>query len=292
MISAFCSLGFGLTLTSSAIPIWRVGQISGVTSQSPLGQAVVLEKRFQYTKQLSSSFSNTRSRLFRHRVPAEQLASFCFCKREDIIVSEDHETVAATESPDPKMPSIPGVPASESVFPESKYKSSTAVMVDEISIETVMQELRAIQATGPKLIAMLGTRHLSIPHQQIVEMLSYALVLTGNHIFTSGAGGTNAAVIRGALRAEKEDLLTVILPQSLDKQPPESQEQLKKVVQMFETSKNDNLSLQEASALCNEDIISRTNQVICFAFHDSHVLISACQKAKEQRKLTTVLYLD
>ena len=50
-----------------------------------------------------------------------------------------------------------------------------------------------------------------------------------NHIYTSGASGTNAAVIRGALRAEKPELLTVILPQSLRKQPPESQELLSKV---------------------------------------------------------------
>lgn len=53
--------------------------------------------------------------------------------------------------------------------------------------------------------------------------------LQKNHIYTSGASGTNAAVIRGALRAEKPELLTVILPQSLKKQPPESQELLSKV---------------------------------------------------------------
>ena len=50
-----------------------------------------------------------------------------------------------------------------------------------------------------------------------------------NHIYTSGATGTNAAVIRGALRAEKPDLLTVVLPQSRSKQPPESQELLSEV---------------------------------------------------------------
>jgi hypothetical protein len=50
-----------------------------------------------------------------------------------------------------------------------------------------------------------------------------------NHVYTSGATGTNAAVIRGALRAEKPDLLTVVLPQSLSKQPPESQELLAQV---------------------------------------------------------------
>ena len=48
-------------------------------------------------------------------------------------------------------------------------------------------------------------------------------------IFTSGASGTTAAVLRGALRAEKPELLTVILPQSLKKQPPESQELLDNV---------------------------------------------------------------
>ncbi len=53
--------------------------------------------------------------------------------------------------------------------------------------------------------------------------------MQGNHIFTSGATGTNAAVIRGALRAENPDLLTVVLPQSLSKQPQESQELLSQV---------------------------------------------------------------
>lgn len=93
-------------------------------------------------------------------------------------------------------------------------------------------------------------------HQQLIEILSYAMVITvlccpflrysdtplkyyltfkqnllqKNHIYTSGASGTNAAVIRGALRAEKPELLTVILPQSLKKQPPESQELLAKVI--------------------------------------------------------------
>lgn len=31
---------------------------------------------------------------------------------------------------------------------------------------------------------------------QIIELLAYALVLSGNHVFTSGAIGTNAATIR------------------------------------------------------------------------------------------------
>lgn len=66
-----------------------------------------------------------------------------------------------------------------------------------------------------------------------------------NHIFTSGASGTNAAVIRGALRAEKPELLTVILPQSLKKQPPESQELLAKVRVSIFYCKNFYLLLKE-----------------------------------------------
>lgn len=67
------------------------------------------------------------------------------------------------------------------------------------------------------------------PSRLLALLIMFVYNLQKNHIFTSGASGTNAAVIRGALRAEKPELLTVILPQSLKKQPPESQELLSKV---------------------------------------------------------------
>ena len=117
-----------------------------------------------------------------------------------------------------------------------------------------------------------------------------------NHIFTSGATGTNAAVIRGALRAERPDLLTVVLPQSMEKQPPESQELLKQVqetgAKMIEMPDNDDLTLFEASSICNDDIISRVQQIICFAFHDSKLLLETCAQAKENKKMVTLFYLD
>lgn len=94
-------------------------------------------------------------------------------------------------------------------------------------------------------------------HQQLIEILSYAMVLTGNHIYTSGATGTNAAVIRGALRAEKPELLTVVLPQSMHKQPEESQTLLSQVTNVIEMPHNDHLPLIEASRICNRDIIAR-----------------------------------
>jgi hypothetical protein len=212
----------------------------------------------------------------------------------------------------------------------------------------------------------------------------------GNHIYTSGATGTNAAVIKGALRAEAPDLLTVILPQSLSRQPQESQELLAQVgfvggwgwqwqhvalpshvcaviagparlpqphlptevpmpvlrlclpgavqvTNIIEMPHNDELSLLEASRCvsrhsvggrrgaakaeallsvkhqaapnaccccpcapclvvcprhCNREIIGKVQQVICFAFHDSRLLLETCAEAKDSKKIVTLFYLD
>nr|ACG45328.1 cysteine sulfinate desulfinase/cysteine desulfurase and related enzymes [Zea mays] len=178
---------------------------------------------------------------------------------------------------------------------ETLVKGTAAVAEPEykqIPDVDYLQELLAIQQQGPRAIGFFGTRNMGFMHQQLIEILSYAMVITKNHIFTSGASGTNAAVIRGALRAEKPELLTVILPQSLKKQPPESQELLSKVQNLIEKPQYDHLPLIEASRLCNMDIISKVQQVICFAFHDSKLLMETCQEAKNLRKIVTLFYLD
>jgi hypothetical protein len=158
-------------------------------------------------------------------------------------------------------------------------------------IDELAQELAAIQQTSAKRIALLGSRHVPITHQHLIEMMSYALVLSGNRLMTSGAQGTNAAAIRGAMRADP-NLLTVILPQSLDRQPRESREQLEQVIHLVENPMNDVLSLAEASTLCNQEIVSRCQQLICFAFHDSHTLRETCRYAEEQRRVLTLFYFD
>lgn len=111
-------------------------------------------------------------------------------------------------------------------------------------------------------------------------------------MYTSGAGGTNAATIRGALRAERDDLLTVVLPQSMGKQPKESQELLKKVENVIAMPQNDNMSLDIASRICNSYLLSQTDQLISFAFHESFTVIEATKEAKELEMLVTTLYLD
>ncbi len=164
-------------------------------------------------------------------------------------------------------------------------------MINVSEIDTLAQELATIQQTGSKKIALLGSRHVPITHQHLIEMMSYALVLSGNRIITSGSSGTNAAAIRGAMRADR-DMLTVILPQSLDRQPRESREQLENVMHLIENPGNDAMELGEASALCNAEIISRCQQLICFAFHESRTLLQTCHEAEEQRKVVTLFYFD
>lgn len=162
----------------------------------------------------------------------------------------------------------------------------------EKSVTAILEELAAIQQQGPRKYCILGTRHCSYLHQQIIELLSYALVLSENHVYTSGAGGTNAAAIKGALRAERPDLLTVILPQSLSKQAPESQELLEEVTDLITMPQNDAMSLDVASRLCNSKLLSETDQLIAFAFHESKTVIEATKEAKKLEMLVTMLFLD
>ena len=44
--------------------------------------------------------------------------------------------------------------------------------------------------------------------------------------------------------------------------------------------------------MCNRDIVNRVQQVICFAFHDSNLLLETCSEAKEHHKAVTLFYLD
>eukprot|EP00210_Caulerpa_lentillifera_P003187 g3045.t1 len=188
------------------------------------------------------------------------------------------------ELPTQGQSAVAGVQLEEATSPAEKTQQHSEV--------DYLAELLAIQQNGAKDIGFFGTRNMGFTHQKLVEILSYALVLTGNHIYTSGATGTNAAVIRGALRAENPDKLTVVLPQSLSKQPQESQELVKQVSKLIEMPHNDQLSLFDASKLCNQHILTKIQQVICFAFHDSRLMLDTCEEARQLSKIVTLFYLD
>jgi hypothetical protein len=254
---------------------------------------------------------------------------------------------------------VGGYDPSERLMPEREVNvgdPQIKVMEEkEFSVTSILRELAAIQQQGPRKYCILGTRHCSFLHQQIIELLyvsflcflnllpagcgnatkndsalvysstfvfsyhaftlqskshsfsrlqyktpqpqnlifrAYALVLSGNHVYTSGAGGTHAATIRGALRAERPDLLTVVLPQSRRKQSEETQKLLHQVEDVIEMPQNNEMSLDIASRICNSYLLSLTDQLISFAFHESNTVIEATSEAKKMDKLVTVLYLD
>jgi hypothetical protein len=86
--------------------------------------------------------------------------------------------------------------------------------------------------------------------------------------------------------------LTVLLPQSLERQPPESREQLERVLHLVARPEHDELPLPMASSLCNQEIISRCDQLICYAFHDSETLLASCRSAEDMGKVVSLMFFD
>jgi len=152
-------------------------------------------------------------------------------------------------------------------------------------------ELATIKQSA-KRIAIIGSRNLPITHQQIIETLATALVMQGNTIITSGgSSGTNAAAIRGAMKANP-DKLSVILPQTIGQQPSDVQDQLIGVPHIIEHADRAMMTLADASRVCNREIIDECNQLICFLSHTSKTLYKALEYAEEGHKVITVFYLD
>jgi hypothetical protein len=98
-------------------------------------------------------------------------------------------------------------------------------------------------------------------------------------------------VIRGVLEVDPSRL-TVLLPQSLERQPPESREQLERVLHLVARPEHDELPLPMASSLCNQEIISRCDQLICYAFHDSETLLASCRSAEDMGKVVSLMFFD
>jgi predicted Rossmann-fold nucleotide-binding protein len=158
-------------------------------------------------------------------------------------------------------------------------------------IDTLAQELAMLQDRGKRRIAILGSRHLPVVAVHLVELVARSLAQEGHNLITSGAQGVNAAVIRSVLEIDPSRL-TVLLPQSLDHQPGESRELLERVLHLVEKPEHDELPLPMASSLCNQEIITRCDQLICFAFHDSETLLASCRLAEDMGKVVTLMFFD
>ncbi|QNI89498.1 putative DNA recombination-mediator A family protein [Synechococcus sp. ROS8604] len=158
-------------------------------------------------------------------------------------------------------------------------------------VDTLAQELALLQDKGKRRIAILGSRHVPVVAIHLVELISRSLAQEGHTLLTSGSQGVNAAVIRGVLAVDRERL-TVLLPQSLDRQVPEIRDQLDQVLHLIEKPEHDDLPLPIASSLCNQEIINRCDQLICLAFHDSETLLASCRCAEDMGKVVSLLFFD
>lgn len=180
---------------------------------------------------------------------------------------------------------------------EEKEQRTIMVPLDDIedeapeTIDQLAHELATIQQAA-KRIAIIGSRNLPITHQQIIETLTVALAGQGNVIITSGgSSGTNAAAIRGAMKADPQKL-KVILPQTIGQQPSDVQDQLIGVPNIVEHPDRAMMTLADASRICNREIIDDCQQLVCFLSHTSGTLHKAVSYAEETHKVVTVFYLD
>ena len=158
-------------------------------------------------------------------------------------------------------------------------------------VDTLAQELALLKNEGKRRIAFLGSRHVPVVSIHIVELIARSLAQEGHSIITSGSQGVNAAVIRAVLDVNPS-LLTVLLPQSLDRQTAEVKDLLGSVLHLIEKEENNDLPLPMASSLCNQEIINRCYQLICFAFHDSETLLSSCHSAEDMGKVVSLMFFD
>ncbi len=73
--------------------------------------------------------------------------------------------------------------------PSAPRKSGFLISPRSNSIESellIIDNFSQIQQGEMKKIGIIGTQDLSLKHRQMIELLSYALVLSGSHVITSG----------------------------------------------------------------------------------------------------------
>lgn len=172
----------------------------------------------------------------------------------------------------------------------SSSGSSTTIEIP--STDALTEEFKNILDQGEKNVAIIGSRDLSMSHLKIIETIAYALSLAGSTVITSGgSSGTNYATIKGCLRGNPEKL-KVVLPQTISQQPKEIQDELIGVKYIVEHKERSNMLLADASRLCNQEIISECQQLICFLYRDSFTLMDALEYAHSLNKIVTTFYLD
>jgi len=78
----------------------------------------------------------------------------------------------------------------------------------------------------------------------------------------------------------------------MSKQTLESQQLLRDVTNVITMPQNDRMPLDVASRICNSHLLSQTDHLISFAFHESNTVLEAAEEAHKLDMLVTLLYLD
>ena len=186
----------------------------------------------------------------------------------------------------------------QNFFNDSKLPNKTSSGFAEATIDLpqstqdLNEEFKNISGEGKRAIGMIGSKDLSMSQIKIIEMIAFGLASIGHTIITRGGYcGTNYATIKGTLKASTENL-KVILPQTIAQQIKEVQDQLIGVKYIVEHKEREHMLLSDASRLCNREIVSECQQLICFLYRDSHTLLDAIDFSHSLNKVVTVFYLD
>ncbi len=159
--------------------------------------------------------------------------------------------------------------------------------------DQLLKELISLKKGEGRSIAIIGTRNLSLTHSQIIEILAYGLISDKNQLITSGGQGTNESIIKGVRKKQElAENLIVILPQTIHEQPSSIKHLLKGLNVVIEHPERTNMTLAEASFMCNKEIVDRSHQLLAFLYHDSHTLMDTVKYARSKGKPTTIFYLD
>jgi hypothetical protein len=171
---------------------------------------------------------------------------------------------------------------------------SEAASESAVQAARTISQLQLIQsrdaASPPSSIVVIGPADTTVLHRQTIELLSYALVLSGNRVLTSGGTDADMAVIRGALRAN-ERMLTVVVPNTAATAATDGEGLLRSVRAIVELQ-HTNLPAEIESRLVYAELVGGADKVIAFAFHRSRALLQAIDEAQAINVETCVLYLD
>ena len=135
----------------------------------------------------------------------------------------------------------------------------------------------AVYARLPK-VQRDESRTQGLDRLELIRFLQVAQTLTVHHGALAYLLGINALRASEAAAVRIEDYADTLRGH--------------RVLHLVEKPEHDQLPLPMASSLCNQDIITRCDQLTCYAFHDSETLLASCRVAEDMGKVVSLLFFD